>query len=65
MSDIEKDKYQLELDKKKIALKKCQEEMNLKSCMDCSKLFECTIRKNYVNSAYASMSKGQTGGFEF
>ncbi len=65
MSDEESSKYQQDLDAKKIALLKCQEEKNLKSCMDCEKLFECQIRKNYVNSAYASMSKGQTGGFEF
>ena len=61
----EKDKYQTEFDNKKVALIKCQKEKNLESCMDCSKLFECQIRQDYVKSAYSNMSKGQTGGFEF
>lgn len=35
------------------------------SCNDCEKLIGCQIRLAYVDSVYASMSKGVTGGFEF
>jgi hypothetical protein len=46
-------------------LKDCQENFRFKSCFDCKKLFDCEIRKGYVNAVYSSMSKGQSGGFEF
>jgi hypothetical protein len=35
------------------------------SCNDCSELIGCSIRKEYVDAVYSSMSKGATGGFEF
>jgi len=62
---MEKDKFQIELDEKKKTLQKCQEDKKLKSCMDCQQLFDCKIREDYVKATYNSMSKGETGGFEF
>lgn len=35
------------------------------SCMPCPKIIGCETRKAYVLAAYNSMSKGDTGGFEF
>ncbi|NOX16472.1 MAG: hypothetical protein GXP61_10730 [Epsilonproteobacteria bacterium] len=46
-------------------LKECQKENKTNSCFDCEKLFDCEIRKKYINAVYNSMSKGQSGGFEF
>jgi hypothetical protein len=62
---MSKDKYQLDLDEKKIQLIQCQKEKNLTSCMNCEHLFDCEIRTNYVKATYDSMLKGQNGGFEF
>jgi hypothetical protein len=62
---MEKDKYQIELEEKTKTLKECQENKSLKSCMNCTELFECKIREDYVKATYNSMSKGETGGFEF
>ncbi|WP_331775774.1 hypothetical protein [Sulfurospirillum sp. 1612] len=61
----EEDKYEEELDKALQAVKACQEKLQLDSCMQCDKIFECTLRKTYVDAVYNSMSKGQSGGFEF
>ncbi|MDX1807932.1 MAG: hypothetical protein R3331_00195 [Sulfurospirillaceae bacterium] len=61
----EKSIYDQELDIAKKALEDCHESLNMKSCMDCEKLFDCEIRKSYVAAVYNSMSKGETGGFEF
>ena len=60
-----RNKYQQELDEKKIILQTCQEEKSVKSCMECEKTFECEIRKAYVKAVYESMAHGQSGGFEF
>jgi len=43
----------------------CQEEHQLKSCSKCDQFIGCEIRAAYVQSVYDSMSKGETGGFEF
>ncbi len=64
-NEVELDKFEIHLDLmiKKINL--CQEEKNLKSCSNCESYFGCEIRDDYVKSVYNSMSKGDTGGFEF
>ena len=59
------DEYKKVLNEKKELLEKCQKDNSVDSCMKCEKLFECTVRKNYVNAVYESMSHGETGGFEF
>ncbi|MGB2552427.1 MULTISPECIES: hypothetical protein [unclassified Campylobacter] len=61
----QKDKFELELDNQIDILKSCQSQKNLTSCFACENLFECEIRKNYVDAVYNSMSKGSTGGFDF
>ena len=59
------DKYKEKLNQAKKDLINCQENLQLKSCFDCEKIFDCEIRKKYINAVYNSMSKGQSGGFEF
>ena len=59
------DKYELALQEKKEELLKCQKEKQLTSCLKCKDVLECKIRDNYVKAVYESMSKGETGGFEF
>lgn len=65
MSNKQDDKYKELLVSVTKNLKDCQNNLQLQSCFDCEKLFDCEIRKNYVNAVYSSMSKGQSGGFEF
>jgi len=60
-----KDHYEEALEQALQSLQECQKKLKLKSCMQCEKIFECTIRKTYVTTVYNSMSKGQSGGFEF
>jgi len=61
----QEDHYEKDLEVALQSVKKCQENLRLESCMQCDKIFECTIRKAYVVAVYNSMSKGQSGGFEF
>ncbi len=61
----ELDEWQEKLEIVLNELKKCQETNDLKSCTPCDKFFSCELRKKYIDSVYASMSKGSTGGFEF
>ncbi|WP_169752834.1 hypothetical protein [Campylobacter mucosalis] len=60
-----KDEFELRLDEKAKILTDCQAQKGLNSCFNCELIFECEIRKNYVDAAYNSMSKGDSGGFEF
>jgi len=64
-SNQEIDKFEKHLDVMIIELQKCQENKNLSSCSVCEHYLKCELRDNYVKSVYNSMSKGQTGGFEF
>ncbi|MBE2984719.1 hypothetical protein CCAL9344_03000 [Campylobacter sp. RM9344] len=61
------DKFELALKQYSEILLSCQSQKGLMSCMKCSEFFECETRKNYVDSAYKSMSKSDTdeGGFDF
>ena len=47
------------------ALQECQRTRALQSCLLCEAMMECPIRERYVRSVYESMSKGQSGGFDF
>lgn len=58
-------KYKEDLKNATEKLKECQRNHDLTSCFDCEKLFDCEIRKKYIDVVYKSMSKGQSGGFEF
>lgn len=62
---MQKDKYELELENELKNLKNCENYKNLKSCYNCEKIFDCDIRKKYVDAVYNSMSKGSSGGFDF
>lgn len=64
MAEI-KDEYEQALEIKKEELIACQNQKNLKSCLPCSLVFECSLRKEYVETVYKSMSKGKEGGFDF
>jgi len=59
------DKFEQHLDEMILKLKRCQEDKNLKSCSDCENYLDCELRSDYIKSVYNSMSKGETGGFEF
>lgn len=61
----QKDSFELELDRQKEILLECQAKNSLTSCFNCPNLFGCEIRKNYVDAVYNSMSKGDSGGFDF
>ena len=65
MQKTNSDASELALDEALKSLKVCQESQNLKSCFLCEKLYECEIRKNYIDKVYESMAKGEGGGFEF
>lgn len=48
-----------------VVLQQCQKEKGVSSCTLCDKLLDCEVRNAYVSAVYDSMSKGETGGFEF
>ncbi|UFS61335.1 hypothetical protein LOH54_06625 [Sulfurimonas sp. HSL-3221] len=64
-SDPEKDRFELQLDVMIEKLQACQAEHGVKSCSACEHCLGCDVRKSYVAAVYDSMSKGETGGFEF
>jgi hypothetical protein len=57
--------YEERLDESIQTLKKCQQEQNVMSCYICEKCIGCEIRTKYIRTVYESMSKGETGGFDF
>jgi hypothetical protein len=57
--------YEQNLDIKEKDVKECQENHSLDSCLKCDQIIGCTLRDEYVKAVYASMNKGETGGFEF
>jgi len=65
MHDQEKDKFELYLDEMIQKVQKCQEEKAKESCSLCELYLECELRDEYIKAVYNSMSKGDTGGFEF
>ncbi len=61
----ELDKFEIYLVEMIAKLQNCQQTKNLKSCSKCELYFSCELRSDYVKAVYNSMSKGDTGGFEF
>jgi hypothetical protein len=57
--------YEEKLDAALEELTRCQEQHQLKSCYECEESLACPIRSKYVRTVYESMSKGETGGFDF
>ena len=61
-----KDKYELELDKKFIELRECQDSKDIDSCIKCNDEYRgCLLRLDYVKSVYSSLAKDKEGNFEF
>jgi len=65
MHNKPKDKFELYLDEMIVKLQACQVGKSLKSCSACEHYLKCELRNEYIKSVYNSMSKGDTGGFEF
>ena len=61
----QKDRFELHLDEMIVKVQSCQKAKELKSCSRCEFYLRCELRTDYVKSVYNSMSKGDTGGFEF
>lgn len=59
------DLYEVKLDEAKQSLIVCQLSKEVESCLKCPLLIGCPIRTLYVRAVYESMSKGETGGFDF
>jgi len=57
--------YEARLDETIKILQECQKEKNVTSCYVCEKCIGCEVRTKYIRSVYESMSKGETGGFDF
>ena len=60
-----KDKFEIYLDEMIVKLQDCQIEKQMKSCSICEHYLTCELRTEYIKAVYNSMSKGDTGGFEF
>jgi hypothetical protein len=65
MSTEETNIFEARLDEELRRLKACQEEKSVQSCSLCEFFIGCEVRQAYVQAVYDSMSKGETGGFEF
>ncbi|MDY0117732.1 MAG: hypothetical protein RBR59_09160 [Sulfurimonadaceae bacterium] len=61
----DKDRFELYLDEMIEKLQACQKEKAQESCSTCEFFLDCQLRDEYIKSVYNSMSKGETGGFEF
>lgn len=61
----QRDKFESHLDIMVNKLKECQGTKAVVSCSICNEYLVCILRDDYVKSVYNSMSKGDTGGFEF
>jgi len=61
----QKDKFELYLDEMLKKLQDCQNKNQLKTCSICEEYLTCPLQDEYVKAVYNSMSKGDTGGFEF
>ena len=65
MSTQEVNVYEVRLDAALASMQACQKEKAMKSCSICEQYIGCETRRAYVQAVYDSMSKGETGGFEF
>lgn len=61
----ENEVFERQLDEAMKKLQACQKALHVKSCSKCEHYIGCEVRRAYVQSVYDSMSKGETGGFEF
>lgn len=61
----ERDSFEIKFDELRQKLQDCQKDKNLSSCMECEKIFDCELRRDFVDATYNSMSKGSSGDFDF
>ena len=61
----EQDRFNRLLDEALKRLLDCQQTRKYTSCSQCEEFLSCELRREYVNAVYNSMSKGDSGGFEF
>lgn len=59
------DKFEQNLDVHLSKLRACQENKGVDSCLHCEMVIKCETRKEYVDSVYSSMNKGNAGFFNF
>lgn len=59
------DKYLLSLEEATTRLKECQTDKDTNSCFKCLVGLDCSLRIDYVNKVYESLSKGKEGQFNF
>jgi len=64
-NSLARDKFEVHLDEMIVKIQTCQKEKQLSTCSICEHYLSCELRTDYVKSVYNSMSKGDTGGFEF
>ncbi|HZF71403.1 hypothetical protein [Sulfuricurvum sp.] len=57
--------YEERLDEAMQILQSCQQDHEVESCYVCVQCIGCEIRTKYIRTVYESMSKGETGGFDF
>lgn len=57
--------YEERLDNALNDLQACQNDHNIESCYVCEHCIGCETRTKYIRAVYESMSKGETGGFDF
>ena len=57
--------YELRLIEATTRLKECQTSKDTNSCFKCILCLDCSLRLDYVKSAYESLSKGKDGEFNF
>lgn len=65
MSMQETNVFEERLDAALATMQQCQVDKGVKSCSQCEFYIGCDTRRAYVQAVYDSMSKGETGGFEF
>ena len=58
-------KYLLALEEATTRLKECQTSKDTNSCFKCLVGLDCSLRIDYVNKVYESLSKGKKGEFNF
>jgi hypothetical protein len=59
------DRFEQLLDAAMKRLQECQKQQGVTSCNLCEHCIGCETRRDYVQAVYDSMSKGETGGFDF
>ncbi|WP_345980925.1 hypothetical protein [Sulfurimonas sp. HSL3-2] len=65
MSTQANDIFEKRLDEMIVQVRQCQDQKQLETCSKCEQYIGCELRNRYISAVYDSMSKGETGGFEF